>query len=341
MSKKFIKSAAAGLLLFLMVACGLEFTEITFSSHAIKPGDTLTIKTKLERPNSEYDGNKNVWLYFAVRVPEDWTTAEMLTDTDICEFNGNILQTKHHEFENSEFYAALLELSYPKEGYKWLAYQTTEVVEEIYGQPVTTELVLKSGFATGDFRIDIMGGSSKSSPKDLYKDGAIDYDLAFNNWGTRNETLPMGNIKNINNTNYVSCQEYLFNASTLTKEEINARAEMLADIKVKCPADGLFYPVTPSDVANPTPDFDLNVNVASTNTGVDEVYESTEIDVKAVKGGIEVTANGGVATVYDLAGRIIATQFVNGTATIATRPGACIVRVTEGNRSAVSKVIVR
>ncbi|MDE7387422.1 MAG: T9SS type A sorting domain-containing protein [Muribaculaceae bacterium] len=341
MSKKFIKSAAAGLLLFLMVACGLEFTEMTFSSHAIKPGDTLTIKTKLERPNSEYDGNKNVWLYFAVRVPEDWTTAEMLTDTDICEFNGNILQTKHHEFENSEFYAALLELSYPKEGYKWLAYQTTEVVEEIYGQPVTTELVLKSGFTTGDFRLDFMGGSSISDPSDLYKDGSIDYDLAFNNWGDW-EKLDHGNLKQpILGKYFVSCQEYLFNASTLTQSEIQSRETSLDYIEVKCPKDGNFYPVTPMDVVNKTPDFDLNVNVASTNTGVDEVYESTEIDVKAVKGGIEVTANGGVATVYDLAGRIIATQFVNGTATIATRPGACIVRVIEGNRSAVSKVIVR
>ncbi|MDE7472702.1 MAG: T9SS type A sorting domain-containing protein [Muribaculaceae bacterium] len=351
MKKNYFKIAASGLLVFLMVACGLEFTEIKFSSHAIYPGDQLTIDMKLERPNGAntdwVQGNFNYYYYLGVRVPQDWTTAEMLTAKDSKWMGG----TTEFKFEDSEFYAALLELCYPKAGFKWLAYQTTEPYQ-INGEPTDATLVLKSSESTGEFRLDFMGGSSKSKPSDLYSNGAINYDLAFNN---------TGNLKVIDGTKYVSCQEYLFNASTLTQEEIDGRETALFDIK----ANG--YPITAMDVVNyeeknnslkeaylkdeeKTDDdkakvkitnLDLTINVATTNTGIDEVYESSLIDAKAVNGGIEVVANGATATVYDMAGCIIATEFVNGDVTIAARPGAYIVRIIEGNRSLVNKVIVK
>ncbi|MDE7387423.1 MAG: hypothetical protein K2N28_09835 [Muribaculaceae bacterium] len=341
MKKNYFKIAAAGVLVFLMVSCGLMFTEITLSSHKLDAGDTLTISTKLERPKGDdYTNNKNMWMYFGVRVPMDWTTEEMLTVVDECAIKTETSGIYNYNFENSDFYAALLELCYPKEGYKWLGYQSKVKAAEIFGEPMTTELVLKVGDAGGKYDLDIMGGCNATDPIQLYYQGQINYDLAFNNFGENNQ-----NLKEFDGVKYVSCSEYLFCATTIGNEEKLARQTALKDIKVKG------YPITPNDLINQTSgnvgndaakniDVDLSVEVVA-GAGVDEIYASSEIDVKAVKGGIEVTSNGGVATVYDLAGRILATEFVNGTATIATRPGACIVRVVEGNRSAVNKVIVK
>ncbi|MBD5366516.1 MAG: hypothetical protein HDR82_05845 [Bacteroides sp.] len=340
MKKNYFKVAAAGMLVFLMVACGLRFTDITFSSHSIEQFSNLTIDMKLER-NGDYQNNDNLYLYLGARVPADWSAVEM-TATDVNAIAG---PGEPIEFENSEFYAALLELSYPKDGYKWVAFQAKEITANLSGEPLNATITLKAGVSMGDYVIDLMGGASKSTPAELYSNGTINYDLAFNNWGNNNDGL-----KTINGKKYVSCQEYLFNASTLSKAEIDARAESLDYIDVLCPTDGVRYPITPSDVVNypnkpnedaaPDPDFDRTVKVTAA-AGIDEVYESSLIDVKAVNGGVEVTANGGVATVYDLAGCILATEYVNGTATIATRPGVCIVRVIEGNRTLVNKVIVK
>ncbi|MBD5366517.1 MAG: T9SS type A sorting domain-containing protein [Bacteroides sp.] len=332
MKKNYFKIAASGLLVFLMVACGLQFSEITFSSHDIYPGDYLTVDMTLTRvPGDDgYGDNKNIFVYFGARVPEDWNAVSL----KVNDRNAVLGQKPEETYVNSEFYAALLQLCYPKEGFKWVAFQSPDTVKELNAEPLKATLVVKSAESTGTYKLDFAGGSSTIAPAELYKDGKINYSLVFNN-------KKSVEIEGEGTYNCVTFQQYLMNVATLTQEEIDGRVKALDDIKVND------LPISPVDVPNrfaadkDDDDFDLSVNVATTNTGIDEVYESSLIDTKAVNGGIEVVANGATATVYDMAGCIIATEFVNGNVTIAARPGAYIVRVIEGNRSLVNKVIVK
>lgn len=143
-------------------------------------------------------------------------------------------------------------------------------------------------------------------------------------------------------------QEYLAMVSTLKSTEIEARKLSLANIMV----NGL--PISPMDVAHyqgkvpgekekemPTINNEVEV-IENTNTGgIETVVDGGKVNVVAVDGRIEVEAEGGIATVYDMTGSIIDTKVVNGAATLEARKGMCIVRVVNGAQSTVQKVIVK
>lgn len=344
MKKIYLKKSAilaALAVAFIAVSCGLTFVEITFSTHEPMQGETLKIVTKYKRVEGDYTNNKNIWLYYAIRVPQDWESAEALKAWDEAivkdENTGEESTVSHtdYEFETSKFYSTLLDEAYPREGYKWIAYQTTKQYD-VNGQPTEATAELKVGQTLGTYQLDIVSGSSTSSPDELLKpDGTIDYDLAYNLLGENNV-----NLKDINGVKHISFQEYLLNVSTITEAEIEARKLSLAHIK----ANG--YPITPLDIPNKgaTPqgaNMELTV-IENTNAGIDEaVADGSKVNVVAVDGRIEVEAEGGIATVYDMTGSIIDTKVVNGAATLEARKGVCIVRVVNGARATVQKVVVK
>ncbi len=337
MKKFYLKKSAivASLVVaFIAVSCGLIITEFTIDNHTPMQGENITVTAKIERDGAEFQNNADIYLYYGVRVPNDWEVISLKVID-----NQLMADPKKFEFEDSKFYSKLMEVSYPREGYKWVAFQTKEK-QTIAGEPTNAELVLKVGQALGKYEIDVMGGSSSTEPsKMLLANGDLDYNLAFNN-------------KNDNNTIkgqlYMCFQEYLAMVSTLKSTEIEARKLSLANIMV----NGL--PISPMDVAHyqgkvpgekekemPTINNEVEV-IENTNTGgIETVVDGGKVNVVAVDGRIEVEAEGGIATVYDMTGSIIDTKVVNGAATLEARKGMCIVRVVNGAQSTVQKVIVK
>lgn len=328
----------------IAVSCGLTITELTFSSHTPMQGEELTITTKFERASTDpkqYANYNNLYLYYGVRVPEDWSTAEMITAVDTETGNEPV----KFKFEDSEFYAKLLELSYPKEGYKWIGYQSVERYS-VLGQPTVSSVTLKVGSKLGSYVVDIAAGSSASAPADmLNEDGSIKYDVAFNN---NNDNNMIDGVK------YITFQEYLLNAATISKEEVDSRKLSLADIKVI--NKDVEYSISPMDIANypgmyikpddagkitPMPDFNRTVEV-TVNTGIDDVTSDVaEVNVVAVDGGVEVEAQGAVATVYSVTGTVVDSRAVNGIARLNAQRGLNIVKVQTLAGTSTSKVIVK
>lgn len=347
MKKIYLKKSAviaAIVVAIIAVSCGLTITELTFSSHSLMQGEELTITTKFGRASSDaqqYANYNNLYLYYGVRVPEDWSTARMLTATD-AETGKEPVE---FEFEDSEFYAKLLELSYPKEGYKWIGYQSKER-HSVYGQPTVSSVTLKVGNAVGSYVVDIAAGSSQSSPAEMLDtEGGIIYDIAFNN---NNDNNMIDGIK------YITFQEYLLNAATISKEEIDSRKLSLANIKVI--NKGVEYSISPMDIANypgmyikpedqgvitPMPDFNRTVDV-TVNTGIDDVVNDvTGVNVIAVDGGVEIEAQGAVATVYTAQGMMVDSRAVNGVARLNAAKGLNIVKVETLAGTTVTKVLVK
>lgn len=312
----------------ITVSCGLAITELTFSTHTLKQGEELTITTKFERPDDQYQNNENLYVYYAVRVPDDWDTSVMLKAKDDTEYEGQILNSQDIEFENSEFYSKLMELSYPRDGYKWLAYQSTKTYT-ISGQPATAVLVLTAGNTIGTYELDVIAGSSKSSPVELLTEsGEINYDLAFN------YTDDNKNYKG-DGTKYNVFQEYLANASTLSDDEIESRKFALENIKVNG------NPISPADIPNHNSNFNRTVEVTE-NAGIDDVTgDVAEVNVVAVDGGVEVEAQDAVATVYSVTGTVVDSRAVNGIARLNAQRGLNIVKVQTLAGTSTSKVIVK
>jgi len=350
---------AAFAVALVAVSCGLTITELKFSSHTPMQGEKLTVTSKFERASTDgqqYANYNGLYLYYGIRVPEDWTTAEMLKAVD-KETNKEPVQ---FEFEESEFYSKLMQLSYPREGYKWLAYQSKERYD-VHGQPTTSTLVLSVGNTLGTYDLDIACGSSSSDPKELLDaNGEINYKLAFNSNGNNKKETDAYNLQTINEVKYIGFQEYLVNASTISKAEVDNRATALADIKVNVPVSGVdvMVPITPCDIANyrgmyissedkdkitPVPEFDRTIKVIENpNTGIDEVIGNVaDVNVAVVDGGVEIEAEGAVATIYDVTGIVLDSKAVNGVARLSVRPGMCIVRVVNGANTTVTKVLVK
>ncbi len=324
--KKSAIAAALSAVLLGVVSCGLAFTEITFSSHSVEQGKSVTITAKFERPNDEYQNNENIWVYYGVRVPEDWSTAEMPKIVDITEYNGAVLNTEEYELEESAFYTKLMEVSYPREGYKWIGYQSKEV-KSVYGQPATATLVLNAGQTLGSYEIDFIAGSSKSAPAEMLDaNGDLNYEIVFSYTDEQ---------KYINGQQYKVYQEYLANASTLSNDEIDARMLALSHITV----GGL--PISRMDISNVNPEFDRHVDVVI-NTGVDDVTADVQdVEVNVVAGGIEVEAEGAVATVCNLSGAIVGSVAVNGVSHISVSNGLYVVKVQTLKHVTCTKVVVK
>ena len=248
MKKKYSSKLAwigATLCAFLLVACGLKVVDVTLSADEIEQGEEVTVTAKLMRAGGDWGNNTGIYLLYAIRVPSDWNDVETLNVYS----NGNNAENNVFTFEESSAYSALSEFCYPQEGYKWIAFQTTEAVdlkldedEELFAS-----LKLRAGDATGEFHLDILSGSMSANlgtPSDLLKeDGSLNLALAFgqkNDGGDADKkTLPDG-------TSYIGFSEYIVNASTISPAEREERAYALLDYKVI--ENDVEYSIAPYDL---------------------------------------------------------------------------------------------
>lgn len=264
---------------FLLVACGLKITKVTLSANEIAQGGEVTVTTQFNNPDTGNDMNNNsdIYLVYAIRVPSDWTASGVLQAVN----NYQGAETTF-EFKESPAYAALAELSYPKEGYKWLGFQTKNQVT-VNCDPgednVITTLTLKSGNQPGDYRLDIMSGSFKSDPSYLLNsDGSINIEWAFGNNTDFNGAITFKINDGNDEIEFFPFSEYLVCTSTITPQEMEERKFALMDYTPTIYNQTL--PITPYDISNSLTDeeiaqLQLNVKVTG-EAGVSSIQVDDE-----------------------------------------------------------------
>lgn len=329
----------------LLMACGLKIKSVTLSANQIDPEGEVTMTTTIVRADGEYDNYKNLYLFYAVRVPEDWSAASELKVTDYYMMDGN-QNSKEFTFQDSPAYKALCEFTFPKEGYKWIAFQTTDLVDELNASEdeydrIVAELTLKAGIAVGNYDLDIASGSFYKDPSVLLNaDGSVNLDEAF---GLKSDRTKADSKKtSASQTEVYSFSEYLMNATTISPTELAEREEALLSYSVT--HDGTTYPISPVDIGNKLSDEDLSglqLNVRVGGGTAVETVNADEVSVKAQGGKIVVTASDAVATVYNAAGAKVASCAVKGQAVLEAQKGVNVVEVCCGGKKVVKKFMAK
>lgn len=232
----------------LMAACGLKITSVEFSTREPEPNSQLTVKALFE---ANGDNNKaDYYLTYAIRVPSDWTGVgvEVVDNstTDVAAIS----------MVPSEGYAAMCEYAYPREGYKWIAYQSKDPRQQ--GDKHEATMTLTVGEKVGEYDLAIMAGGWKKDPSELLKDGQLNVELAF---GHNNDFNDANTDKNDGTGQPATCfhvSEYLFNVGTISNEEYAAREAVLKQQVLTL--YGMTFPIVP-DMANQITDMDMHVTV--------------------------------------------------------------------------------
>ncbi len=321
----------------LSVACGFQIKTIALSTDKVGQGENMTVTTTYASIDGNYTADKYYNL-FAVRVPADWT-APKLTVTD-TENDVDVPMTA------CPAYATLAEYCFPRDGYKWIGFQSAELYQ--FGNTIESVVELVAGQAMGDYTLDIVVGGWKRDPATqlLTANGQINFEEVFG-WNHDKSDFSMDDQKT-----YFKSSEYLFIAGTFTAEEYNASKARLASktITLPDPKNGNTATTRPIsvDVANILSAADLDqtkhlaVEVVEGGAGVNTVAaDAAEVVVKAGEGEVEVIADGGVATVYNAAGVQTDSKAVNGTATLRAHKGTALVQVVNGGNKIVKKVVVK
>lgn len=273
------KSAWMGVALctFLLVACGLKVTKVTLSANEIVQGGEVTVATQFERADNDLNNNENIYLLYALRVPSDWSATTALDV--VSKYQG---ETTTMEFKNCEAYAKLAEFSFPKEGYKWLGFQTKDRVTlncDNNGEDnLVATLTLKSGDATGDFKLDVISGSFPQDPSYLLNaDGTVNVNVAF---GCNINFEPEEPYTLDDGTKVFSFSEYLVNASTISPAERKDVEKSL--LSYTSTVMNTTYPISAGiDVGNALTDeeiaqLQLNVKVIQDPSAVNEIEIAAE-----------------------------------------------------------------
>lgn len=275
------KSVLPFLFLAVMaVACGLRITKVEFSTHEPEQNSTLTVTATLA---ANGDNNEDdYYLLYAIRVPNDWAGEKLNVK----------LETGDIEMIECESYAKFCDYCYPREGYKWVGYQSKEVTKQSHN--ITAAVDLKVGMTMGDFTLDIMGGGWKKDPANLLKDGEINLELAFGNNLDFTEPATNKNEAAGIQPSVFHSSEYLFNTTTITEAECNARKTAMSSAH-NLTAYGMTMPIAP-DVAN-----------IAEKEG-DKPVLNMNVTVKAGAGvaNVAVDAENGEAEYFDLHGRKVA-----------------------------------
>ena len=289
----------------LAVGCGLKITGVTFSTHEPEQNSTMTIKTTYVTTDDNHTDKNNhnpqsdYYLLYAVRVPSDWSgeslAATILKEDVYDESTGELTET--HDPADLEMvecpnYAKFCEFCFPRDGYKWVAWQSKEARHQ--GTEDETMVTLKVGQAMGDYTLDIMTGGWKYELSELVNEnGDINLNVAFGcNFDRTDFNEKTENFVAL----YFNTSEYLFNASTISEEEYKNRIELMRNsvsTTVTVTKDGKpeskTMPVAP-DIANLYKDADMSVKVKQ-GAGIE---------------GVAVDATGGAAEYFDLQGRKVA-----------------------------------
>ena len=259
----------------LLVSCGLKITSIVFSTHEPEQGAVLTVTSTLEP--TDHNNQAEYYLLYAVRVPEDWSGEDLAVT----------LESGSPEMMECAPYAQLCQFCYPREGYKWIGYQSVSKTQQ--GNRITAAVDLKVGEPMGSCTLDIMGGGWKKDPAELVNaNGEVNLELAFGN--NLDFTEPCTNKDDATGTpaTLFHTSEYLFNASTISKAENEARRSALSAAHTLT-LYGLTLPIA-TEIANIAEGFDMSVNVKE-GAGIE---------------GVNADANKGATEYFDLQGRSVA-----------------------------------
>lgn len=297
------KSVLPFLFLAVMaVACGLRIMDVEFSTHEPEQGSTITVTSSLLSTNyddmndmgSDHNQQADYYLFYAIRVPNDWSAEGLVTSIVLEDERTNqaVLDEYAAEMIECANYAQLCDYCFPLEGYKWVAYQSKEMVKQ--GSRDKATVTLKVGDKMGDYKLAIMVGGWKYDPAELIKDGSVNFDVVFGHNNNRTDFN-----KNDAKDRYKT-SEYLFSATTLTNDEVNAYNDVLK-------ASGVT--ATPLIQDKEIKALPIELDVANVN---DRAHGETEynmnVTVKAGAGvaNVAVDAENGEAEYFDLQGRKVA-----------------------------------
>lgn len=355
--KKFFTSKKCLLMLafagLMSVACGLKISNITLSNAAPQQGEHITMTTNYVA-TSEFVADDYYNLY-AVRVPSDWE-APALTVKTYTGSGEEVVYGDEIAMISCPAYGEFLQFCFPKDGYKWIGFQS----ENIYKIQTSVESIVElvAGQEMGEYELDITVGAWKQNPStELMKDGQINYQEVFG-WSSSKDDVQVGD--GILNPYYKS-SEYLLMASSISKAEFDENVARIRamDIRVtitnpKNPDAGpATYPVAPEianilekdeDEAIVAQGDNLKVKVVQKNTtGIVAAEADAEaVEVVAGEGCVNVAAACGVAAVYNAAGVMTDSKAIaNGSATLRAHKGVCLVQIANGAGKVVKKVVVK
>lgn len=313
--KKFYSSQKALLglvaLFGLAVASCVKFAAVTFDKHELAPGEKLTVTAVLQGTGSQ--SGVNLYDLLAVRVPADWSVADLPTIVYDKEQDGSFVTTDGYGTQECEAYATVLNEYYPKDGYKWIGFSTKQQ-EDIRlndASKITTVFALTAGNLNGDFRLDFACGTFKFDPSLLAKNGKTDVTVAFGRDCDGNVVTTTGRDKvevDGQTIPVFTCSEYIMLGTTMGAEELDHAKTAFLNEPVTI--EGTTMPVWPK-FSESTPDYDLSVKVSGQG-GID---------------GVAADAAEGAAEYFDFQGRKVA------------NPNSGIYLVRRGNK--VSKEVIR
>ena len=333
---------SAVLVALAVVACGLKISSISVDSN-VEAGDEFDMTINLVKASDEssqwanFNGN---YLYFGVRVPEDWSATKLIgIDTG----NNTTAENNTFLFENSEQYAKVLDFCFPcKAGYKWIAFQSVKTYDVACQDGVKAVVTLKAGQALGTYDVDVVAGASTSVTPDniLTSTGEVNLNTVFGN----DINGHAAGFSNGQTASVFKPSEYIMLFGTISKSEINERTAYLR-------SKGYTATVKDENAAGHTLPLEMEItNIYENGAPKVTVNQSTGIDdvnvdgCVVVNGGVDcvnVTADGAVVTVYNVAGRMIDTKMVNGEATLRAEKGVCLVEVVKNGKKVVKKVSVK
>ncbi len=264
----------------LAVGCGLKIAKVEFSTHEPMQGSELTVTTSFVQ---EGDNNAdNFYLLYAIRVPQDWNGTKLAVENKDGETPVEIAM------DACTPYAKFCEYCFPRDGYKWIAFQSKEARNQGANNDATIKLAV--GSKLGDYTLDIVAGGWKADPAQLLKeDGSINLEKAFGNNLDFSDSSTDKNDATGQPATYFKSSEYLFIAGTIGNDEYEARKTAMKSQTITI--HNMTLPIGP-DIANFTQDQNMKVSVKENpNTGIE---------------GVDAEAANAPAEYFDLQGRKVA-----------------------------------
>lgn len=312
----------------LLVTSCFKLTSVVLSTNQIEQFKTMTVTSTVVNAHFGAIDNDAFGLY-GIRIPSDWNVENVAA--------VNKYGNEKVEFAGTpcDFYAALLQHCYPREGYKWVAYQTEYVKYKLAqfenGQESTADNVvvtatLRAGDKLGEYSVDVvMGSSTKSKLEDNYsvnEDGSYNFSRTLNDFEEKDGVIEYKKkpIDNLLETGTISDLERYVQNQELSKNEE--------------------YP----GIANPIADQELNVSVIQNTTGVEQVSDS-DLRIVGDRGGIRVvleSADDAEVAIYNVEGKMVDSKVMaGGEALLKAAKGSCIVKVVKGDKKIVKKIFVK
>lgn len=314
----------------LLITSCFKLTSVVLSTNQIEQFETMTVTSTVVNAHFGAIDNDAFGLY-GIRIPADWkvenVTAVNKYGNETVEFTGT----------PCDFYAALLQHCYPRDGYKWVAYQTEYVKyklaqfedgTESTADNVVVTATLKAGETLGDYSFDVvMGSSTKSQLEDNYsvnEDGSYDFSRTLNDFEEKEGGVIEYKKKPIDN---------LLETGTISDLERFVQNQELAKNDE--------YP----GIANPITDQQLNVSVIRNTTSLEEAAAG-DLHIIGDRGGIRVilqdAADNAEVAIYNVEGKMVDSKVVAGSeALLKAAKGTCIVKVVKGDKKIVKKIFVK